>query len=36
MASAEVTKTAPQMGTTAVPQAEGTEVVPQAQTGPAL
>ena len=27
---------APQMGTMAAPQAEGTEVVPQAQTGPAL
>lgn len=27
---------APWMGTTATPQVEGTEVVPQAQTGPAL
>lgn len=36
VASDEVIRMAPQMGTTAAPQAEGTEVVPQAQTGPAL
>lgn len=36
VASAEVIRMAPQMETTAALQAEGTEVVPLAQTGPVL